>query len=205
MLSQSSSRLSMRAPLRAAQKGVVLLIALIVLVVMTMAGLSLLRSVDVATLITGNMAFQQAAIQYGDVGTETAVGWLETNAGTNLHNNVAGSGYAASRQDPVAGQTWDAFWTAVLSAQKYQVPPLAGDTTGNVVEYAIQRLCATAGDPTAVGTNCSVPQTTSSSSASSKGAGVVALQYNGQIYYRITSRITGPRNTISYVQVIVAL
>jgi hypothetical protein len=50
-----------------------------------------------------------------------------------------------------------------------------------------------------------VPQTTGTTAGSSKGSGVVALLYNSQIYYRITTRIAGPRNTVSYVQTIVSL
>lgn len=97
---------------RARQKGVVLMVALIVLVALTLAGIALMRSVDTSTIIAGNLAFQQAATNYGDTGIETAITWLQTNnSGSTLHNNIYAQGYAASRQDPVTGQTWDAFWT----------------------------------------------------------------------------------------------
>jgi hypothetical protein len=33
--------------------------------------------------------------------------------------------------------------------------------------------------------------------------GSAALPSTSQIYYRITTRVTGPRNTVSYVQVMV--
>jgi type IV pilus assembly protein PilX len=191
---------------RAAQQGVVLMMALIVLVAMTLAGIALMRSVDTATVIAGNLAFQQAATNSGDIGTETAVAWLEANnTGTYLHNNVYAQGYAAQRQDPTLGQSWDSFWTTVL-VPTGQVVTLAQDTTtGNTVSYTIQRLCNSQGDPVSIGVDCAVPQTAGSSSGSSKGAGVVALLYNSAIYYRITSRVAGPRRSVSYVQAIVAL
>lgn len=79
-------------------------------------------------------------------------------------------------------------------------------TTGNTVSYAIQRLCNAVGDPVSTGVDCAVPQsTTSSAGTSSKGAGFIQIQSSTSIYYRITSRIVGPRNTISYVQAIVSL
>lgn len=186
------------------QKGVVLVIALIVLVAMTMAGIALVRSVDTTNIIAGNLAFQQSATLSGDIGTETAIRWLETNnSGTALHNSITNNGYAALRQDPSAGQSWDAFWNAVLSAQAVTLPE---DTSGNTVSYAIQRLCNTTGDPVSPSTGCAVAIATSiSKTGSSQDSGTVGLLYSSQRYYRITSRIVGPRNTVSYIQSIVAL
>jgi type IV pilus assembly protein PilX len=202
---------------RTRQKGVVLMVALIVLVALTLAGIALMRSVDTSTLIAGNLAFQQGATNYGDTGIETAITWLQTNnSGSSLHSNIFSQGYAASRQDPSTGQTWDSFWTTVispggqaltLSGNVASAAQLAANTaTGNTVSYAIQRLCNAVGDPVSTGVDCAVPQTsTDSAGTSSKGAGFIQIQSSTSIFYRITSRIVGPRNTISYVQAIVSL
>jgi Tfp pilus assembly protein PilX len=187
------------------ERGVVLMVALIVLVAMTLAGIALMRSVDTTTMIAGNLAFQQSATNSGDIGTETAVAWLQTNNTTFLHANQVGQGYMASRQDPGSTQTWDSFWTSVLLPAGQVVTLPQDATTGNTVSYTIQRMCNTVGDPTAPTVDCAVPQTTGSSAGGSKGAGVVALLYNSAIYYRVTVRIAGPRNTVSYVQTIVSL
>lgn len=191
---------------RRGQRGVVLMIALIVLVAMTLAGIALVRSVDTSNIIAGNLAFQQAATHAGDTGTETAVAWLQANnAGTTLQANIFASGYAAARTDPAAGQSWDAFWNNVL-VPAGQVVTLAQDaTTGNTVAYTIQRLCNAIGNPVTPGVDCAVSQTAVANNSSSKGSGVIALQYSSLVYYRITSRVAGPRNTVSYVQSIVAL
>lgn len=191
---------------RARQGGVVLMIALIVLVAMTLAGISLVRSVDTSNIIAGNLAFQQSATQSGDVGSETAIIWLQANfAGNTLQQSIPAQGYVASRQDPAAGQSWDAFWTNTLVPGGQVVTLTQDASTGNTVSYTIQRMCAQVGDPAVPLTDCAVLQSVGSSAGSSKGAGVIALQYNSQVYYRITSRIAGPRNTVSYVQTIVAL
>lgn len=189
------------------QRGVVLMVALIVLVALTLAGIALMRSVDTTTIIAGNLAFQQAATNSGDTGIETAVSWLETNnSGSTLHGHIYAQGYAASRQDPASGQSWDSFWTSVLAPNGQTVTLAQNATTGNTVSYTIQRLCNAVGDPVATGVDCAVPQSlTNSATTSSKGAGFIQLSVNTQIYYRITSRIVGPRNTVSYVQAIVAL
>lgn len=198
------------------QRGVVLMIALIMLVAMTLGGIALVRSVNITNIIAGNLAFQQGATNSGDTGIEVAVNWLETNTGATLYTSVAAQGYVATRQDPGAGQNWDTFWRTVLVNQAVTVNPAAPGTfmaytasapnsAGNTVSYAIQRLCAQPLPPSSAGAGCSQPPATISTSSSSKGAGVVALTYGSQVYYRITSRIAGPRNTVSYVQAIVAL
>jgi len=205
------------------------MIAMIMLVLMTLGSLALIRSVDTTNMIAGNLAFQQAATTAGDMGVEVAVSWLEANnTGTTLHANILAQGYSATRQDPAVGQSWDAYWNNVLvpagqvmtvtrnasgAMQSYNVSSgsIASGfsatqyTAGNSISYVIQRLCNATGDPVAVGVDCSVPQSAGSSGGSSKGAGVVALLFNSQIYYRITSRVAGPRNAVSYVQVIVSL
>jgi hypothetical protein len=80
----------------------------------------------------------------------------------------------------------------------------SADAAGNTISYAIQRLCNTFGDPTS-GIDCSSAPATVGSSGSSKGGGVVQLLFNGQVYYRITARVSGPRSSVSYVQAIVAM
>lgn len=216
MLIKPLSRSACRMP-PSRQRGVVLMIALIMLVAMTLGGLALVRSVNMTNIIAGNLAFQQGATNSGDTGIEVAISWLEANSGPTLYSSVAAQGYSATRGDPGAGQSWDAYWRAALFARAVTLNPnvpgtfmaysaSAPNTAGNTVSYAIQRLCALEGAaPSTSGARCSQPPATISTSSSSKGAGVVALTYGSQVYYRITSRIAGPRNTVSYVQAIVAL
>ena len=218
MLIKPLPRRACRIP-HSRQRGVVLMIALIMLVAMTLGGLALVRSVNMTNIIAGNLAFQQGATNSGDTGIEVAINWLEANNGVNLYISTAAQGYTATRQDPGAGQSWDAFWRAVLVNQAVTLNPAVPGTftaysetdpslvnsAGNIVSYSIQRLCAQPLPPSAAGAGCSQPPATISTSSSSKGAGVVALTYGSQVYYRITSRIAGPRNTVSYVQAIVAL
>lgn len=187
------------------QAGVVLMMALIVLVAMTLAGIALVRSVDTSNVIAGNLAFQQAATHSADAGTEAAVQWLiANNSTTALYGNLPGQGYAAVRADPVAPQSWDTYWQTVLVPNGYVVT-LPADAAGNSVAYTIQRLCLQPLPPHAAGAGCEFTTATFDVGTSSKTAGTVALQSIAQVYYRISMRIAGPRNTVSYVQTIVAL
>ncbi|MCG3188869.1 MAG: hypothetical protein LKCHEGNO_01059 [Burkholderiaceae bacterium] len=196
-----------RAGARVPQRGNVLLIALILLVALSLAGIALIRSVSTSNMIAGNLAFQQAATHSADLGIENAVAYLEANSSgtsTVLHTSVLSGGtrYVAVRQDPAAGQSWDAFWNATLAGSG-AVNTLATDAAGNTVSYVIHRLCNATGAPAYPG--CSSSPTDATSAGNSQGSGVVQLASPRQVYYRITARVTGPRNTLSYVQVIVAI
>lgn len=189
------------------QRGIVLFITLIVLVAMTLAGIAMVRSVSTTNVIAGNLAFQQGATHAGDGGIESAVTWLEQNNNTALYNDNSGLGYIAAglpaSQSPAAGQSWDNFWNAQLSPQ---ARTLMQDAAGNTVSYVIQRMCLATGEP-----NTAIPPNPCSSSPAASICTTCSQGDSGgefsplEVYYRITARIAGPRNTVSYVQAIVAL
>lgn len=190
--------------LRKSQQGVVLFIALIVLVAMSLAGIALVRGVDTANLIAGNLAFRQGATQAGDSGLETARSWILTQSAvaTNLTNNNVANGYYA------AWATWD-FTGANTSVTDFDwsssnsgnYRTISADGAGNTIKYVIHRLCDAAGDVTVV--NCIRTQSSGSSDTSTKGGaqyGATPATDSPRVFYRITTRIEGPRNTVSYVQ-----
>jgi Tfp pilus assembly protein PilX len=205
------------AHLHGRQRGLVLVIVLIVLVAMMLAGIALMRSVNTTTLVAGNMAFRQAATHQGDVGTEAAIQWLQANnSGTTLQQSITTSGYLAKTAGPSSSQTWDTYWQKVLDISPVSRPVATAVNSGSVwtlatlngytVSFVIHRLCNATGDPVAVGVDCAQsPLVSSTSAGNSQTAGSIALQYNSQVYYRITSRIEGPRNTVSYTQAVVAM
>ena len=178
------------------QQGVVLFISLIMLVAMTLAGIALIRSVDTTNLIAGNLAFRQGATLAADSGVEAARTWLLTQNTASLSNDSTGNGYYSfATAVPAWGQyDWQNF-SIVL--------PGGPDAAGNQVNYVIHRLCAITGSPTGAGNNCLTTTTLGSSQGSGKGAGVQNVAGTAVYYYRVTSRVLGPRNTVSYVQTLI--
>ncbi|MDR2450443.1 MAG: hypothetical protein LBE85_01415 [Candidatus Accumulibacter sp.] len=180
----------------ARQKGVVLIIALVVLIAMTLSALTLIRSVNTTNLIAGNLAFRESALLSSERATETALAWLIGQTPTHLYSDDEVHGYVATRPP----DDWKSFWNDKDS-------PVAGagtDVAGNTVSYVIHRLCDKAGNPNdKVKTNCSEPPLTSDSD--SKDTGKDPLAKHIQVYYRITSRVAGPRNTAVHTQTIIAL
>ena len=195
------------------QRGVVLFISLIVLVAMTLAGIALVRSVDTTNLIAGNLAFKQGATLAGDAAIEAgrnllltpgidltapAPGYLPcTPLTTNPDCNLAGA------ETPGPQYDWSTINPSPHTGNSF--PPVQ-DAAGNEVTYVIHRLCRKNG--TTVGNSCiNTAGTTGAGVAAgtSKGAGRVSIAGALQYYYRVTARITGPRNTVSYVQSIIQI
>ncbi len=209
-------------PVRNRQRGLVLLLSLIVLAAMSLAAIGLMRSVLTSNRVAANLAFQQSATQSADVGVERAVAWLEqksreleavpgppatTKPANKLFQHISIGGaetiaYRAIREDPGPGQTWENFWQQRVAAN--QINTLPADAAGNTVGFLIQRLCVAAGDPLA-GASCEAAPTLSSSSQTSSKSSGIKLQVPGQTYYRITVRVQGPRNAVSFIQSVVAL
>jgi type IV pilus assembly protein PilX len=192
---------------RTRQSGVVLFVALIVLVAMTLAALALMRSVDSANIIAGNLAFQEAATHSADTGVEAATAWLQANnTGSTLDADDPTNGYAAngsaSTRSPAAGQSWDLYWSNSLAARSYQA--FAQDSAGNSVNYVIDRLCNSAGSKTG-GASCVASPAVQTATGNAEEAGQIPLNAPSVVYYRITVRVSGPRNTVSYVQSVVSM
>lgn len=200
---------------RPRERGVVLILALIVLAAMTLAGIGLTRSVLTSNKIAGNLAFLQSATNAADIGIETAIAWLENrnaNAPTALHGDLmpggVNLGYFSNVQlenDPAPGGSWEQAWAVYEGTGRVNEIPLTRDQLGgNRVRYVIHRLCRQTGAPEA-GIGCSASPVVVGSDGGSRGSGVVALAQPTQRYYRITVRVDGPRNAVSFVQSIVAM
>lgn len=144
------------------EQGVALLVAMIALVVMSLAGVALLRSVDTSALIAGNLAFRQGATNAGDAGVETARTWLANNSAA-LESDNAAAGYYATRMNAggvdgrgidltgsrTASTADDVRWVkaddSVASGQYTPACIAAKDEAGNKICYVIHRLCVQTG------------------------------------------------------------
>lgn len=196
---------ALSAPRRGArQRGVVLFVALIVLVIMALTGLAMIRQSGVGLSIAGNVGFRQNALSAADLGTEAAVAWWEPLRDTPAMNNTnATAGYFADwgDLDPKrrAGDPTLYDWTDANSRLV-----IADDGTGNAVRYVIERLCLTPGVGTdAPGQQCvqTVVKDGHDQSGSCANYPNPCDKRKMIVQYRVSSRVIGPRNTVSYIQV----
>lgn len=209
-----SADLSSKSPKR--QHGLVLFFALIALVAMSLAALTLIRSVDTATLIAGNLAFRQSATTSGDGGLETAITLMRNIQAANSAKNVYSDATHSFNVDaPAIGYysnvnpALDLFSAATWGNTTSSSATI--DASGNQYRFLIQRMCRTANqvlntanclftEAAEDGNNKTTPLPTDiCDPAVSPGCPLV-----GQApQYRVTVRITGPKNTISYIQAFV--
>ncbi len=178
------------------QQGVVLFVALIVLIIMTLAGLALLRQMGAGTSIAGNIAFKENATSVADRGTEFARQWVIANSAITASDSVA-NGYLSS---------WGASVDPTAFLWATQSFALADDQaqTGNTARIIIQRLCETpnlsAIDPAQ---KCSdFPVVNGGQSHGGGGYPSILPGASPSPFYRVTTRVDGPRNTVSYTQVL---
>jgi type IV pilus assembly protein PilX len=199
-----------------AQRGVVLFIALIVMVVMSLAAVALMRAVDTTTQVIGNLAFRQASILPANFAIEDAAAGLFADANiankariTDVTKDDASQNYYATH-DPTPG-AWD---------DQYGVPQPLQNTTNlaaanlgrkqldgakNTVTYVIERMCnpksaVVPGDNSSARSWCDMvpPKAPPGATINDPSAGLNIKQ----VYYRVTVRVDGPpgTNTVSFAQ-----
>jgi Tfp pilus assembly protein PilX len=182
---------------RGREAGVVLFIALIVLVAMSIAGIAIMRSVGSGVMVASNLAFKQTTTAGGERGIEAAKTWLIAQSGTVLDKDNLAAGYYSSwaNFDPLT-HNWN-----------NNVTSLVADAAGTSVKYVVHRLCSAANESVnAPGQQC-VMKSISTATGTGGSAGGVAygsfnLKNKVSPYYRVTVRSDGPKNSVSYVQVI---
>ncbi len=210
------SRAHHAAP-RHRQRGVALFIALIVMVVMSLAGVALIRSVDTTTSVVGNIAFRQSAL--------LAANWAIEKATSSLYSNEMKSGallipnttvdntaqnYCAAMQDYDAAPCGPFTESTKVSNQNlppgipyflqkksnYPFVPYV-DAGNNEVRYVIERMCRQTGSAQASYCDMMPPKqgqgtTVGDSNAPTLGTAPI---------FRVTVRVDGPSNTgTSFVQ-----
>jgi type IV pilus assembly protein PilX len=193
------------------QRGLVLFFALIALVAMSLAAAALIRSVDTSVIVAGNLAFKQSATTVGDSGMVAAMDWVRGNSAA-LTATSAGNGYYSTSATLVLtaaeGAAWPSggAWTNATSrlATGSGFPaatPGYDPITGNTVRYVIERMCRATGAATAANCLMGSASTGGNSLSGKTDPELGALtNYSLSPMYRVTARVTGPKNTISYIQ-----
>lgn len=202
------------------QRGTALFVALIMLVAMSVAAVSLVRSVDTSVVITGNLAFQQTALQVADYGIEAAANDLVTikssspearwrrgdtcaiPGGSRTEFNYYPTAFARTATgSPIAGgTTYTDTYPGVPSLNWNDVPCVTNNRipAGYTVQYVIDRLCTGTVPITNLAANC---VSDNPSEGGSRRAGQARFTGALSVRYRATVRVGGPNNAQSFVQV----
>lgn len=170
--------------MRKREAGSALILVLVVLGILGVAMAGVVRSTGTTVRVAGNAAFKQAATQASE---------LSLSAAETYVNGISAPGTDVANRYFSTMQTTDAaeLPTTVNWAN------VATTTAGNYnVQWVVERMCTVA----AVTDAASQCMTLVASQAGSQRAH--SPSYNGApaYYYRITARVTGPRDTETFVQ-----
>lgn len=160
-----------------------LLAALVMLIALMLGASALMRMVESANLLSGNLAFKRAATLAAEAGAEAAIGWLGQQDAAALAQDHPALGYYAndaanfdaaghrsggqtSRVDLQADNCAGAAFAGCLKTVALPGP----DAAGHTVRYVVQRLCAAAG-PHASSGSCAFHLPAEAESSSRTGLG----------------------------------
>lgn len=185
---------------RSKQRGVVLFVSLIVLVIMSLVAVAMVRQMTGGQIIAGNLAFKQNATAVADRSTEVARSFVSGATAKVLDSDLEASAYYASAPD-IANPATPFVPEVYFNTAPPAFLSISGVDNTRTIDYVIHRLCPADGvfdDKVCVGRETSEG---GEMGGTSYGGGSVTKQLTP--YYRITTRVTGPRNSVSYTQVII--
>jgi len=182
---------------RSRQQGIILIVTLIALVILMISGIALVRSFNSSLILAGNIAFKRDLVNQGERGVAAAMGSFEGTgalvADSTRQLNSFGNNYSATvlPSDPHGIPLMllnDTLWTMTGA-------DITDTTSGVTIRYVIDRLCNATGATTTA--QCVI------GSAKIPPGGTGGLKKplgNSAPVYRVTVRVTGPRNTQTYMQ-----
>jgi|SRR5581483_317384 len=181
------------------QRGVVLIYTLIILLIMTIGAIALVRSMHTSLFSAGNLAFRRDLVNQGEQATVNVINAFKTGAfsssastqSDNVAANYSSTMLATNAQGvPNVLLESDTAFSAVGSTSN----DIVGATPDVKIRYIIDRLCNATGASFA--TQCV------QSTASPPGCMVPcnALPPPSATVYRLSVRVTGPRNTQTFLQ-----
>jgi hypothetical protein len=198
------------------QRGATLIIALIVLVAMSLAGIATMRSVDTSALVAGNIAFKESAVSGADQGIQAGLTWLvgvnsSPVTGPTLYANMNVPGVSSTGYYSTVGQV-DKDWTDPSNWNNaHGLNGGLADAAGNVIYYIVERLCTLDSckpDDTCAGEYNYCSSTPDATTLSGEGLDMSRPQFFRRppsYHYRVTARAVGPRNSVIIVQTHIGL
>jgi type IV pilus assembly protein PilX len=172
------------ARLCGAQRGVTMVLVLLLMSAMLLGALALARITEVGTLAAGNSSFREASLQASEVGI----------------NNAYAAVKALTSQDANAGN-W--YWATMQTTDAAGIPAVNWETVPEVlvgpyaVRHVVERMCSTTSvaDPLR---ECLVKLAPVEGDRSAGGGDQIDPKNARQ--FRITVRVRGPKDTETWVQ-----
>lgn len=195
--------------LRAQQRGVVMLFGLIVLAIMLIGAAAMVKSVNTSMFNAGNLGFKRDMANQMERAISVVTEDLRTgllSADTARQADNSGRNYRSTllpsnaQGIPNALLSDTTFTTVASTANDITVPDQA-----ITIRYVIDRLCTNTGVATA--SHCQMATDPVANGGGSRGSGGAEFTTPGgagavqqRVVYRLSVRVTGPRNTQAFFQ-----
>lgn len=200
MKPQSTTRKSGR------QQGVVLLITLVVLVVLLAGGVAIMRSMNASLFSAGNLAFKRDLINQGERAVSKVLTLFAGSAALASPAATAANQKASNYVATPLPTNAQGVPTALLSNTEFDTigqasNDIADSAAGVTIRYVIDRLCTSAGSSAALGkTGCVYPPSSTDVRGGSSQEIGTRLPPPPSTIYRLSIRVTGPRDTQVFLQ-----
>lgn len=185
---------------RGQQRGMVLILVLVILAISFLAGLGAMRAADTANVVAGNFSFQQGAAQASDRAVTDALSVIANRVAGGAGNTAVSNQYLAVRDSTVdsLGVPASVNWANVSCTDEKGalIADCAADAGNYRVQYVIERQCNSAPtltDITDIRARCEYEASDDATSATS-----ISLRY------RVLIRVRGPRGTERWFEAVVA-
>jgi Tfp pilus assembly protein PilX len=209
---------TIRSP-KSAQRGVVLFITLVVLVALALGALAMFRGSLGASMVATNVVYRQAALNLADNGVQLATAAIAARAAAGqINNDDNNNGYfsAIPANEPTSYSD-EGIWNPGADSVLLTSAQVCNNNTACITEvnrgqgltvyYKIHRMCTLANAAyNAANNRCALTVKTGGTSPGGRlGIGATQFTGNPMLYFRITTRVDGPRNTRMVTQTVVAL
>lgn len=201
---------------QSSQSGIVLFFALLALAVMSIASVALIRSVDTNSAVSGNLVFRQHSNSSASVALEHITREMANIDISQANQVVSDSAYyptctsfdeanaPACSSGNLTKTTWNDNNSRLvpMHAGEFEAIDADGrDRFGNTLRYLVERMCTS--------TTASVENCMMAGAGGDPGCSynTVDIEYTNPCkaksdnpLYRVTVRIAGPKNNVSFVQ-----
>jgi type IV pilus assembly protein PilX len=214
------------ARLQTRQQGLVLFFALLALAVMSIASVALIRSVDTNALLSGNMVFRQTASATSNVALEGITENISKKVSlVNSINHYPQLGYYATCSqfdtqpnalicdgNRLTTMTWDNSNSSLVPSQTDGNDEIRNgiDRQGNEIRYVVERMCSysnaevNAGSAKLDVSRCLMASASGCNDGSYNDVNMSKMKdcpdKSSSPLYRLTLRIAGPKNTLTFMQ-----
>ncbi len=201
-----------RSPSRPRQRGVILVVALVVLMIMVISSVGLMRSVDNTISQSGAVGFRRDAANMAEQTMATLLQGLNSGGflDFNLFYGADGTNHPTENYSALLlPTTSDGIPTILLDNTAFDAAythAVAVSPRNMQARYLIERMC---GDPAVLGTELTSTCILSGGAPTPSGGKQTSAKATSQPQYRITIKVESSSNTVartdmvSYAQAIV--